>query len=116
MFNWTENVTLPKITDIIDYETIPPPIWRLFTYPWFYYFGGWFIAMIIGVLAAALYIKTDNALVPITFSMVMVILYGAILNAVPDNGLPSAEGFVFLVGVLGAFGIGFLLYKLFIEE
>lgn len=116
MFEWTENVTLPKITDVLDLSEQPMPIWRLFTYAWLYCFGGWFIAGVIGALAAALYIKYDNAMVPVSFAAIMIILYGAVLRADPGGDLPSAEIFVFLVGTLCAFAIGFLLYQLFISK
>lgn len=116
MFNWTENVTFPKLTDVLDITDQPMNLWRIFTYPWVFYFGGWFFAAIIGALAAALYIKSNNAMVPVTFAIVMMIFYGGVLRAEPAGDLVSAEVFVFLVGILGAFAIGFLLYQLFISK
>ena len=116
MFNLTENVTFPKLTDVLEVADQPMNYWRMFTYPWVFYLGGWFFAAVIGALAGALYIKYDNAMVPVTFAIIMVIFYGAVLRAEPAGDLVSAEIFVFLVGILGAFAIGFVLYQLFISK
>jgi hypothetical protein len=85
------------------------------TYAWIWVLGGWFFAAVIGALAAALYIKYQNAMVPIIFMLLMVIFYGSVLTAVP-LGFPSAEGFVYIVVVLAAFAIGFMLFRLFIGK
>jgi len=115
MFNWTDNVSFPKLTDVLDIADQPMNYWRMFTYPWVFYFGGWFFAAIIGALAAALYIKYDNAMVPVSFAIIMMIFYGSVLRAEPAGDLISAEIFVLLVGILCAFAVGFLLYQLFVS-
>ena len=46
----------------------------------------------------------------------MVLIYGAVLRADPVGPVPSAEGFIFIVGVICAIVIGFLLYQLFISK
>jgi hypothetical protein len=115
-FTWNVTVPdIPRITDIFNNSTGPSDVARLLTYAWIYVFGGWFFAAIIGALAAALYIKYNNSMVPVAFLLIMTFLFGGVLSAVP-LGLPSAEIFVYLSIVLAAFSIGFLLFKIFVGK
>jgi hypothetical protein len=116
MFNWS-NITpdIPRLTDVINGSGGPIAVLRLFTYPWIWFLGGWFIAMIIGALGAALYIKYDNVMVPAVFFIIMSILFGGVLSADSGGYLGSADIFMYIVILLAAFCIGFLLYKLFVK-
>jgi len=117
MFNLTDNITLPKIGDVINQNiTSNPDILRIFTYLWVFYMGGWFFAAVFGIIGAALYIKYDNAVVPVVFFIVMMILFGGVFTAVPGGGLVSASGFMFIIGIIIAFTLGFLLYQFFISK
>jgi hypothetical protein len=108
--------TIPKLTDILgNNSTGAADVTRVFTYAWIYALGGWFFAAVIGALAAALYIKYQNAMIPAVFLLLMIIFYGSVLTALP-LGLPSAESFVYIVVVIAAFTIGFLLFRFFIKE
>ena len=111
MFNWSDNITLPNIMDVINISDTPPNVLQTFTYAWVWFLGPWFFAGVIGVLAGALYIKMENAMVPVTFVMVMSILFGAVLEQSPGGGLPSAEGFVAIIGLLAAFAVGFAFVR-----
>jgi len=116
MFNWSDNITVPKITDIFNTSDIPFNILQLFTYAWIWFLGGWFIAGVIGVLGGALYLKYNNAMVPLAFFIVMMAVFGGVLQATPTiSGLPSAEGFMYILGLIVAFGIGIILYMFFIN-
>ena len=117
MLNLTDNITVPKLTDVFNGSnfTNAHDILRMFTYPWVEMLGGWFFAMVIGFLAAALYIKYENAMIPVVFSIVMCILFGAVLR-VTTPALPSASIFIYIVAVLAAFAIGFMLYELFVKD
>lgn len=114
IWNITEPA-IPRITDIFNNSTGPADVARVLTYAWVYVFGGWFFAAVIGALAAALYIKYNNSMVPVAFLLIMVILFGGVLSAVP-LGMPSAEIFTYVVIVLAAFSIGFLLFKIFVGK
>jgi hypothetical protein len=117
MFNWS-NITpdIPKLTDLINNSRVPNiDFLRLFTYVWVWFLGGWFFAIVFGAIAGALYIKYNNTTVPLVFLLLMVILFGGIFNATP-LGIMSAEFFVFIVVILAAFSIGFLLYAFFVEK
>lgn len=103
MFNWT-NTTLPKITDYLN-NTSRNPV-QLLTVAWVDMFGGWFFAGILGVIASALYIKTKNVVVPIVLFAVGNILLGAVIPV----------SFVYIVGLIVAFSIGFILYQFFISK
>ena len=115
-FTWNTTVPdIPLITDLFNNSTGPADVARVLTYAWVYAFGGWFFAAVLGALAAALYIKYNNSMVPVAFLLIMTILFGSVLSAVP-LGLPSAEIFVYLIIVLSAFSIGFLLFKIFVGK
>lgn len=115
VFTWDNTtIDIPKLTDLFNNSTGPADITRVLTYAWIYCLGGWFFAIIIGALAAALYIKYNNAMVPVVFLVLMLIFYGSVLTALP-LGLPAADTFVYIVAVLAAFAIGFMLYKLFVK-
>lgn len=115
-FVWNNTtIDMPMITDLFNNSTGPADVARVFTYAWVYVFGGWFFAAILGALAAALYIKYNNSMVPVVFLLIMVILFGDVLAAVP-LGLPSTEIFTYIIIVLAAFSIGFLLYKIFVGK
>jgi len=116
MFNWSENITLPTITDAINISDLPVNVLRLFTYMWVWFLGGWFFAGVIGVLGAALYVKYDNAMVPGSFLIIMVILFGGLFTATTGTPVASAEIVLYVIGMLVAFVIGMGLYMLFINK
>ena len=116
MFNWTEDVTVPKLTDVIETSDFPMNILRMFTYAWVWFLGGWFFAAVIGVFAAALYIKYDNAMVSVAFLITMIILFGGVISASPIGGYGSAEIFRFIIGVIIAFVIGIALFMTFVNK
>ena len=116
MFNLSKVIPdVPRITDVLNISTnSTPDVLRLFTYPWVWFMGGWFFAGIFGTLAAALYIKSQNTIVPIAFLLVTTVMFSSIYHAVPDMGsLPAADMFVDLIGVFGAFAVGFFAYSLY---
>ena len=120
MFNLTNNITLPKIGDVINSSSLSgggaPNILQIFTYLWVFYMGGWFFAAVFGIIGAALYIKYDNAVVPVVFFIIMMMLFGGVFTAIPGAGLVSASGFMFIIGIIIAFTLGFLLYQFFISK
>jgi len=115
MFNLSDNITLPKIGDYINTSHMPPDIFGIFTSIWIQAFGGWFFAFIFGIIGAALYIKYDNPVVPVVFFIIMVILFGDVINATMP-GVPSANIFVIFIGLIAAFTVGFMLYQLFVSK
>lgn len=118
MFNYTENITVPKLTDIFNNSSdLPVPIFQMFTHAWIWFMGGWFFAAVIGVIGAALYEKYDNVLVPTVFFMITLAFFGPVLRATPLlSGMPSAEYFTYMLGLLVALGIGLSFYRLFINK
>lgn len=115
--NWSENVTFPKITDVLDGSN-PPNILQLGTYTWIWFLGGWFFAAFIGGVGVALYMKYENVIVTVVFCIVMFILLGGtsgIFFTSSGSGLPDASIFVYIIGIFSAFAIGSLLYKLFVK-
>ena len=117
MFNWsTSDPGFPKLTDLINFSNTPSiDFLRVFTYVWVWFLGGWFFAILFGAIAGALYIKYNNTTVPIIFLLLVVILFGGVFNATP-LGIMSAEFFIFIIVVLAAFSIGFLLYNFFVGK
>ncbi|HUT00429.1 MAG TPA: hypothetical protein VMY59_08945 [Candidatus Thermoplasmatota archaeon] len=117
MFNWSNPLPdMPRLTDLVDNSRVPNiDFLRIFTYAWSWFLGGWFFAIVLGGLAGALYIKYNNTTVPLVFLLLMVILFGGIFSATPV-GIMSAEFFTFIVVVLAAFSIGFLLYTFFVGK
>jgi len=118
MFNWSTNITLPKLTDVINASQTPPyPIMQMFTYIWVWFLGGWFFAGVIGVIGAALYIKYENWMVPVAFFVTSMVFLGPVFRATPVmSSLPSAEYFSYILGLLIAFGIGLMLYMFFVSR
>ncbi len=99
------NITFPKLTDLINVSD--PLNWtRLFTYGWFEIFGVWAIAMFVGVIGGALYMKYDNALGTMIWFIIMGIFLGGLLDA----------GVLYIFGVISMFILGFLLYQVFISK
>jgi hypothetical protein len=116
MFNLSKVIpNVPRISDVINISTNnTPDILRLATYAWVWFLGGWFFAGIFGTLAAALYIKSQNTIVPIAFLLLTTVMFQGIYHAVPSMGnLPAADVFVDLIGVFGAFAVGFFLYSIY---
>ena len=103
MYNWT-NTTLPKLVDVFNNTSRNPT--RVFTYAWVEFLGPWFYGIVIGVLAAALYVKYQKPIVPIVFFVVMSLLMYRVM--------PS--GFIYVVGIITGFVIGFLLYQLYVSK
>lgn len=117
MFNWSTNITLPKLTDVFNGTELPPPVLQMFTYAWIWFLGGWFFAGVIGLIGAVLYIKYDNVNVPVVFFIIMLVFFGPVLRATPVlSTLPSAEYVGYILGLLVAFGIGMSLYMLFVGK
>lgn len=116
MFNWS-NVTpdIPKLTDLINGSGGSVAVLRLFTYPWIWFLGGWFIAMVLGAIGAALYIKYDNYMVPSVFFIIMVLIFGSVLHVDSGGYLGSADIFIYIVILATAFTMGFLLFKVFVK-
>ena len=104
MFNLSNDTVLPKISNVLNNSSLNPA--RVFTEPWILFMGGWFFALVIGALSGALYIKYENALVPIVFFVICSLLLSPVM---PD-------GFIGIVGIIAGFAIGFLLYKLYVKE
>lgn len=103
MYDWT-NITLPKLTDYFNNSS--RNIAQVFTVAWIEFLGAWFFAFVIAVLASALYTKTRKAITPIAFLVICNLLLGAVL---PDN-------FIYIVGLIVATALGFILYQLFVKE
>ena len=83
---------------------------------WVWFLGGWFFAGVIGVIAGSLYMKYDNAMMPSVFMIIMILLLNSVFFAQPDNDLPSAEGFVYIIGILVSVVVGMMIYEMFIKE
>lgn len=116
-FNWSDKITIPNLNDIINTSDTPINILRVFTYLWVWFLGGWFFAGVIGVLAASLYVKYDNAMIPAVFLILSVILLGGVFTATPvSSGLPAAEVVRFILGVIIAFVIGLAFYMVFVNK
>ena len=117
MFNWSENVTLPKLEDALGNDT-PPNILRMFTYPWILLLGGWFFAALVGAFGAALYIKYNNAMVPVVFFILCILFFGGTggIFFTETEGLPDVAIFVYIIGLIGAYAIGTVLYMLFVDK
>ena len=117
MFNWSENTTLPKLDDALGNGTVPN-ILRMFTHLWIYYLGGWFFAALIGAFGAALYIKYNNAMVPVVFFIVAILFFGGTggIFFTEVDGLPSVSYFVYIIGIIAAYVIGTALYMLFVDK
>ena len=107
-----DTLNLSKITDLFDGSTFPPNILQVFTYIWVWFLGGWFFAGIIGAVGCMLYVKYENWAVSASYFIIMITLYLGVLQATPVGGMPSAESFIFFIGVFVSIGIGFLLFFL----
>lgn len=117
MFNWSDNVTLPKISDL-NWSQTPPDILRIFTYAWVWFLGAWFWAACVGVVGAALYVKYENALVSAAWFIVSFALMGGtsgVLFASTDT-MPGAGIFVYIMGIIVAFLLGITFYMLFVSS
>jgi len=104
-FNLT-NETVPKLTDVLNNSDSYFNISQVFTYAWTEFLGVFFFAFIIGVLGGALFLKTENALVTTVYFMLMGIFFAALLPA----------NFIYIIGIISVFIIGFLLFRIFIKE
>lgn len=116
MFNWSNVTDLPKLTDVLDPSDIPMNFMWLFIEAWILFLGGWFFAAVFGAIAAALYIKYDNGMVAVAFFVIMFTLCGGVFLAEPAGALPSAAVFLYIVGLLCTFVVGFVLYQLFVSK
>lgn len=98
------NATLPKISDIFSDTEFQ---WsRIFTEAWIQVFGLWFFAMVLGVIGGAIYMKFENTMVTLIYFLLVGIILSSILSA----------GVLYVLGLMIAFGIGFLLYNVFIKK
>ena len=117
MFDWNNTtVDIPKLTDVLKTSDTPMNYLQIFTYPWIWFLGGWFVAMLVGALGAALYIKYDNVMIPAVFFILMALFFGGVLAVDPAGPVPAADIFLTIIILLSAFAIGFLLYKLFVKK
>jgi len=104
IFDYHDNDTTdywgPDITDILD-PGVGLFSWaRMFTQAWIWAFGGWFIALFLGVIAGALYIKFNSPFVSIAYLILILILYASV-----------TKNIAYVFAVLIALIIGSLLYK-----
>ena len=107
MYNGSGNFSFPKLTDLFNVSDIEHVNWLGFTTSlWVAVFGNWFFAMVIGVIGAGVYIKYENATVAAVYFIVMGILFGAVLPFL----------FLTLIGLIGGFTVGILLYQVFISK
>ena len=116
MFNWTENVTFPKISDVLNVSDVPMNFMGIFIEPWILFMGGWFFAAFFGAVGASLYLKYDNAMVAVAFFILMFSLCNSIFLVDPTGYIPSASIFLYIVGLLATFAVGFLLYQFFVSK
>jgi hypothetical protein len=81
-FTYTDNDTdIPGIDDIIDPNTGLFNWARIFTIAWYYVFGGWFIAIILGIIGGALWIThKETPAVTISASSPVICCCLALLN------------------------------------
>jgi hypothetical protein len=101
-FTYTDNDTdLPKITDIINPDTNTFDWARVFTYAWVWALGGWFFALILGVIGGAIYIQSKRLEVTAAYFIIVLILYASI-----------TQNIGYVVGIVIALIIGFLFYRL----
>lgn len=114
MFSWGDNATVPRLSDVLNGSENPPNMLRLFTYPWVFYFGGWFFAFLIGALGGALYVKTNNVIPSVVLFIVFLIFFGEVLAAEPYGAMPSADVFVTVIGIFCSFAVGFVFYRLYV--
>jgi len=101
-FTYTDNDTdLPTITDIINPDTDTFDWARVFTYAWVWALGGWFFALILGVIGGAIYIQSKRIEVTAAYFIIVLILYASI-----------TQNIGYVVGIVIALIIGFLFYRL----
>ena len=117
MFNWSDNITIPKISDL-DWSSTPPDVLRVFTYVWVWFLGAWFFAAVIAVIGAAIYVKYENAMVSVAWFIISFSLLGGTSGIlfVSTPSMPSASVFVYIVGLVVAFLIGITLYMMFVSK
>lgn len=114
VFTWNNSTNLTKLSDVLNESNLN--MTRIFIEPWILFLGGWFFAAVIGVLAGALYIKQHNIVPPLVLFIVMTLLFSGVLMTDPAGDLTSAETFVYIIGIMGAFAIGFVFYQLFVSK
>ena len=118
MYNWTQNISLPKLSDVLNGSDVPMNFMQIFTYAWVWFLGGWFFAALIGAFGAALYIKYDNPMPAVVFFIISILLLGGTggIFFVSTPNMPDASVFVYIVGLLSAVTIGIVLYMLFVSK
>jgi len=117
MFNWSQNITLPKISDVLDPSDTPMNFMRMFTYVWVWFLGAWFFAAVIAIIGAAIYVKYENGMVAAAWFIVSISLLGGTSGVLfADSALPSANVFVYIIGLVVAFLFGITLYMLFVSK
>jgi len=100
-FTYGDNDTgIPDITDVIDPGAGRFNWAQLFSYAWVWAFGGWFIAIILGIIAGALYIQFKDPTVPAAYLIVILIIYSAV-----------TQNIAYVFSIIIALIIGYLLYK-----
>ena len=117
MFNWTENISVPKISDL-DWSKTPPDVLWVFTHVWVWFLGAWFFAGVVGIIGAALYVKYENALVAAAWYIISLSLLGGtsgILFESTDT-VSDASPLVYILGLIVAFLIGITFYMLFVSK
>jgi phosphotransferase system glucose/maltose/N-acetylglucosamine-specific IIC component len=107
MFDWANKTYFPRISDLFNMSDLSNMDWMdMFTYIWVAFLGPWFFGILIGTIAAAIYIKFNNAIVAIAFLIIASALLGVVLPV----------EFLFIVGLLAGIVIGILFYQAFISK
>jgi len=103
-FTYTDDTDLPKITDVVNANSSSTDgifEWsRVFTYAWVWALGGWFFALILGVIGGAIFLQYKRMEVVAAYFIIVLILFGAVTSSI---------GYV--AGILVALILGFLIYR-----
>jgi hypothetical protein len=102
IFTYTDNGTdYPDLTDVIDPDTDQFDWARIFTYAWVWALGGWFFAMVLGVIGGALYVYYKSMEITVAYFIIILLIFGAV-----------TQNIGYVVGIMVALIIGYLFYRL----